>query len=127
MVRIHLDDQMDSKALMGAYVCTARPGEFVWQPGPLTQAVAQGRWMLVEDINLAPPEVGAAGNVCCCLQDVGSRELCAQLLLLTLTAHCITGHRLVRRCWRRWCPCWSGARSTSRHARKAWQLHLAFS
>lgn len=37
MVRIHLDDQMDSKSLMGAYVCTARPGEFVWQPGPLTQ------------------------------------------------------------------------------------------
>lgn len=60
MVRIHLDDQMDSKALMGAYVCTARPGQFVWQPGPLTQAVAQGRWVLVEDINLAPPEVLAA-------------------------------------------------------------------
>ena len=60
MVRIHLDDQMDSKALMGAYVCTARPGEFVWQPGPLTQAVAQGRWVLVEDANLAPPEVLAA-------------------------------------------------------------------
>lgn len=60
MVRIHLDDQMDSKSLMGAYVCTARPGEFVWQPGPLTQAVAQGRWVLVEDINLAPPEVLAA-------------------------------------------------------------------
>ena len=61
MVRIHLDDQMDSKALMGAYVCTARPGEFMWQPGPLTQAVAQGRWMLVEDINLAPPEVRVLG------------------------------------------------------------------
>ena len=37
MVRIHLDDQVDSKSLMGAYVCTSRPGEFVWQPGPLTQ------------------------------------------------------------------------------------------
>lgn len=60
LVRIHLDDQMDSKSLMGAYVCTARPGEFVWQPGPLTQAVRGGRWVLVEDINLAPPEVLAA-------------------------------------------------------------------
>eukprot|EP00887_Chlorella_sp_A99_P000601 scaffold17.g601.t1 len=60
MVRIHLDDQMDSKSLMGAYICTARPGEFVWQPGPLTQAVAQGRWVLIEDINLAPAEVLAA-------------------------------------------------------------------
>lgn len=41
MVRIHLDDQMDSKSLLGAYICTAVPGEFVWQPGPLTQAVLQ--------------------------------------------------------------------------------------
>ena len=55
MVRLHLDDQMDSKSLVGAYVCTARPGEFVWQPGPLAQAVAGGRWVLVEDINAAPP------------------------------------------------------------------------
>jgi midasin len=60
MVRIHLDDQMDSKSLVGAYVCTQRPGEFAWQPGPLTQAVAQGRWLLVEDVNLAPAEVLAA-------------------------------------------------------------------
>lgn len=60
MLRIHLDDQMDSKSLMGAYICTSRPGEFVWQPGPLTQAVAQGRWVLIEDINLAPVEVLAA-------------------------------------------------------------------
>jgi hypothetical protein len=60
MVRIHLDDQMDSKALLGAYACTARPGEFVWRPGPLTQAVRDGRWLLVEDLNLAPPEIVAA-------------------------------------------------------------------
>lgn len=37
LVRIHLDDQMDAKSLLGAYVCTTVPGEFVWQPGPLTQ------------------------------------------------------------------------------------------
>ena len=37
MVRVHVDDQMDSKSLLGAYVCTTNPGEFVWQPGPLTQ------------------------------------------------------------------------------------------
>jgi midasin len=40
MVRITLDDQMDAKSLLGAYVCTATPGEFLWQPGPLTQV----RW-----------------------------------------------------------------------------------
>ncbi|GAB4814206.1 hypothetical protein N2152v2_001252 [Parachlorella kessleri] len=60
MVRLHLDDQMDSKTLVGAYITTARPGEFTWQPGPLAQAVSQGRWVLVEDINLAPAEVLAA-------------------------------------------------------------------
>ena len=37
MARLHLDDQLDSKSLLGAYVCGSRPGEFVWQPGPLTQ------------------------------------------------------------------------------------------
>ena len=37
MVRLQLDDQMDAKSLLGAYTCTAVPGEFAWQPGPLTQ------------------------------------------------------------------------------------------
>ncbi len=36
-IHVHVDDQMDAKSLLGAYVCTAVPGEFVWQPGPLTQ------------------------------------------------------------------------------------------
>ncbi|MEW5309894.1 MAG: hypothetical protein WDW38_001740 [Sanguina aurantia] len=60
VIHIHLDDQMDSKGLLGAYVCSAVPGEFVWQPGPLTQAVVEGRWVVIEDINLAPPDVLAA-------------------------------------------------------------------
>ena len=109
MVRIHLDDQMDAKSLLGAYVCTAVPGEFAWQPGPLTQvyqcgacladggmgpltvkslgscstmnlfyclfsepqilplrpfllhqAVVEGRWVVIEDANMAPPDVLAA-------------------------------------------------------------------
>lgn len=38
---IVLDDQMDAKSLTGAYVCTAVPGEFVWQPGPITQVPLQ--------------------------------------------------------------------------------------
>jgi hypothetical protein len=38
LVRLQLDDQVDAKSLLGAYVCTAVPGEFVWQPGLLTQA-----------------------------------------------------------------------------------------
>ena len=38
-VTIHLDDQMDAKSLLGTYVATAIPGEFAWQPGPLTQVL----------------------------------------------------------------------------------------
>ena len=45
LIRIHLDDQMDSKTLLGSYVCTDTPGEFLWKAGALTQAVQQGRWV----------------------------------------------------------------------------------
>lgn len=57
MVRVHLDDQTDSKTLLGAYICASKPGEFVWQPGLLTQAVLRGCWVVIEDINLASAEV----------------------------------------------------------------------
>jgi midasin len=57
MVRVHLDDQTDSKTLLGAYVCATKPGEFIWQPGLLTQAVLKGSWVIIEDINLASAEV----------------------------------------------------------------------
>lgn len=36
-VKIQLGDQTDSKMLLGTYRCTDIPGEFVWQPGVLTQ------------------------------------------------------------------------------------------
>jgi midasin len=57
MVAIHLGDQTDAKVLLGNYVCTDIPGEFQWQPGALTQAVTQGLWVLIEDIDLAPLDV----------------------------------------------------------------------
>ena len=43
--------------LLGTYVCTDVPGEFRWQAGALTQAVQQGRWAVMEDIDRAPFEV----------------------------------------------------------------------
>ncbi|KUF91591.1 hypothetical protein AM588_10003219 [Phytophthora nicotianae] len=60
MVELHLDDQIDSKTLLGSYVCTDVPGEFAWQPGALTTAVLAGRWVVIEDIDRAPFEVLAA-------------------------------------------------------------------
>lgn len=43
--------------LLGTYVSTSTPGSFRWQPGVLTTAVEEGRWVLIEDIDLAPAEV----------------------------------------------------------------------
>lgn len=36
-IKVQLGDQTDSKMLLGTYCCTDVPGEFVWQPGVLTQ------------------------------------------------------------------------------------------
>ncbi|CAM9805557.1 unnamed protein product, partial [Phaeothamnion confervicola] len=57
LLELHLDDQTDSKALLGAYVCSDIPGEFVWRPGVLAQAATAGRWVVIEDIDRAPLEV----------------------------------------------------------------------
>jgi midasin len=46
MVTVVLDDQMDAKSLTGAYVCTAVPGEFIWQPGPITQVIISHKTIL---------------------------------------------------------------------------------
>ncbi|PIK60822.1 putative midasin [Apostichopus japonicus] len=57
LIKVQLGDQTDSKALVGTYRCTEIPGEFVWQPGPLTQAVQEGKWILLEDLDYAPMDV----------------------------------------------------------------------
>ncbi|XP_022152480.1 midasin isoform X2 [Momordica charantia] len=54
---IHMDDQIDGKMLIGSYVCAERPGEFRWQPGSLTQAVQNGLWVVLEDVDKAPSDV----------------------------------------------------------------------
>ncbi|KAI5256381.1 Midasin [Manis pentadactyla] len=55
--KVQLGDQTDSKMLLGMYRCTDVPGEFVWQPGTLTQAATKGHWILLEDIDYAPLDV----------------------------------------------------------------------
>ncbi|XP_022106859.1 midasin-like [Acanthaster planci] len=57
LLKVQLGDQTDSKALIGTYRCTDIPGEFVWQPGALTQAVTGGHWIILEDIDYAPMDV----------------------------------------------------------------------
>ncbi|XP_043277150.1 midasin [Venturia canescens] len=58
-VKVQLGDQTDSKMLLGTYRCTDIPGEFVWQPGVLTQAVINGKWLLLEDIDSAALDVAS--------------------------------------------------------------------
>ena len=57
MITLHLNEQTDAKLLIGMYVSTTRPGSFRWQPGVLTQAVLEGRWVMIEDLDRAPTEI----------------------------------------------------------------------
>ncbi|KAG4379536.1 hypothetical protein GLYMA_16G004800v4 [Glycine max] len=57
VLSIQMDDQIDGRTLVGAYVSADRPGEFRWQPGSLTQAVQNGLWIVFEDINKAPSDL----------------------------------------------------------------------
>ncbi|TKA79762.1 hypothetical protein B0A49_02655, partial [Cryomyces minteri] len=57
LVTLHLNDQSDAKMLVGMYTTGATPGSFSWQPGVLTTAVREGRWVFIEDLDRAPNEV----------------------------------------------------------------------
>jgi midasin len=53
---VHMHKSMDSRSLIGTYVCTSQAGEFQWKEGPLTIAALQGKWLCIEEINAAPQE-----------------------------------------------------------------------
>ncbi|CBH08836.1 hypothetical protein, conserved [Trypanosoma brucei gambiense DAL972] len=57
MIQINVDDSFDSRDLLGKFSATDVPGAFEWVPGPLTTAVANGLWILMEDIDLASFDV----------------------------------------------------------------------
>lgn len=56
-IKVQISDQIDSKLLIGSYVCTEIPGQFEWQPGPLVQALTCGSWIVFEDIDSAPADM----------------------------------------------------------------------
>jgi len=60
MVTLHLNEQSDAKLLIGIYTTGSQPGSFEWQPGVLTTAVKEGRWVFIEDLDRAPNEVMSA-------------------------------------------------------------------
>jgi midasin len=57
MVTLHLNEQTDAKSLLGMYATSSVTGSFTWQPGVLTKAAKEGRWVLIEDLERAPSEV----------------------------------------------------------------------
>ncbi|KAJ6011835.1 hypothetical protein N7499_013194 [Penicillium canescens] len=57
MVTLHLNEQTDAKSLLGMYATSSASGSFSWQPGVLTKAAREGRWVLIEDLDRAPSEV----------------------------------------------------------------------
>ena len=57
MITLHLNEQTDAKLLVGLYTSDNSQGSFSWNPGVLTKAVTEGRWVMVEDLDRAPPEV----------------------------------------------------------------------
>ncbi len=57
MITLHLNEQTDAKSLLGIYTTSPIDGSFIWQPGVLARAMLEGRWVLIEDIHRAPPEV----------------------------------------------------------------------
>ena len=57
MLTLHLNEQSDAKHLIGLHTASGSFGSFSWQPGVLTKAVQEGRWVLIEDIDHAPRDV----------------------------------------------------------------------
>ncbi|KAL9001429.1 MAG: hypothetical protein Q9169_000004 [Polycauliona sp. 2 TL-2023] len=57
MLVLHLNEQIDAKLLIGMYTTVGGPGSFQWQPGVLTKAVTEGRWVLVEDFDRSPADI----------------------------------------------------------------------
>jgi midasin (ATPase involved in ribosome maturation) len=60
LLEIHVDEETDTKTLVGSYTVTDIPGEFEWRPGALTRAVKAGQWVLLEDLDKVPLEIQAS-------------------------------------------------------------------
>ncbi|CAG0883566.1 unnamed protein product [Cyprideis torosa] len=64
--RINLSEQTDISDLFGADLPKegGRGGEFEWKDGPLLQAIKEGAWLLLDELNLASQSVLEGLNAC---------------------------------------------------------------
>ena len=60
LMELHIDEETDTKTLIGSYTTTEIPGRFEWRAGALTQAVRTGKWVLMEDLDNVPTEIQAS-------------------------------------------------------------------
>ena len=60
-VRINNHEHTDIQEYLGAYV-SHESGKLVFQEGPLVQAVREGHWIVLDELNLAPSDVLEALN-----------------------------------------------------------------
>lgn len=51
LLTVYMDSSIDSKNLVGTYICGEVPGEFIWKSGILTQAVERGSWIVFENLD----------------------------------------------------------------------------
>uniref|UniRef100_A0A6P6YJ38 Midasin n=1 Tax=Dermatophagoides pteronyssinus TaxID=6956 RepID=A0A6P6YJ38_DERPT len=57
IMSIQISDQIDTKYLLGSYITSEIPGEFVFNFGPLLKAIRDGNWIIFEDIDSASSEL----------------------------------------------------------------------
>jgi len=57
LTSVYVDSSIDSKTLLGGYICTEVPGEFEWKQGVLTAAVVAGGWIVFEQLQDVPMEI----------------------------------------------------------------------
>jgi MoxR-like ATPase len=60
ILEIHVDSQTDSKSLIGTYICSDIPGEFIWKNGVIAQAALHGNWVVIENLDQVPVDVIAS-------------------------------------------------------------------
>lgn len=66
IVRINLSEQTDVSDLFGADLPVegGKGGRFAWRDGPLLQALRQGSWVVLDELNLASQSVLEGLNAC---------------------------------------------------------------
>jgi MoxR-like ATPase len=56
-VRIFITESLDTKSLLGNYVCSQKVGEFEWREGPLTAIVKSGGVLILENLQDAKDDL----------------------------------------------------------------------